>query len=103
MERELKVEESQKKSESLQVHYLSPPKSQNEFIAECSDILRLHVFGEKKSVKYKAIIVDSTPDSSRIEQPTFLLRYLVRHESRFEIVERLLKFVDCSDKTGSDY
>ena len=29
------------------------------------------------------------------------MRYLVRHETLFEIVERFLKFVDCSDKTGS--
>ena len=30
-----------------------------------------------------------------------ILRYLVRHKSRFEIVERFLKFLDYSDKTGS--
>ena len=57
--------------------------------------------GEGKSTKYYAIIVDSTPVSSHVEQ-TFLLCYLVRHESRFEIVERFLKFVDRSDKTGSE-
>ena len=60
-----------------------------------------HVLGERQSAKYCAIMVDSTPDSSHVEQTTFLLRYLVRNESRFEIVERFLKFVDCSDKTGS--
>ena len=57
--------------------------------------------GEKQFAKYYAIIVDSTPDSSHVKQTTFLLRYPVRHESRFEIVERFLKFIDCSDKTGS--
>ena len=55
-----------------------------------------------KSAKYYAIIVDSIQNSSHVEQTTFLLRYLVRHESRLEIVERFLKFVDCSDKTGSE-
>ena len=30
------------------------------------------------------------------------MRYLVRHESQFEIVERFLKIVDCSDKTGPE-
>ena len=96
----LKVEESQQNGERLQVHYLSI-ESQNEFIAECSDLVKQHVLGERQSAKYYAIMVDSTPDSSHVEQTTFLLRYLVRHESRFEIVERFLKFVDCSDKTGS--
>ena len=58
----LKVEELQKNGERLQVHYLSN-ESQNEFIAECSDLVKQHVLGESKSAKYYAIIVDhSTPD-----------------------------------------
>ena len=48
-----------------------------------------------------AIIVDSTSDSSHVEQTSFHLRYLVRHESRFEIVGRFMIFADCSDETGS--
>ena len=56
---------------------------------------------ERHSAKHISIIVDSTSDSSQVEQTTFLLRYLVRHESRFEIVERFLKFVDCKNNTGS--
>ena len=52
----------------------------------------------RQSAKYDVIIVDFTPDLSRVEQTTFFLRYLVPHKSRFEIVERFLKFVDCSDK-----
>ena len=58
--------------------------------------------GERKSAKYYAIIVDSTPDSSHVSQTTFLLRYLVRHESRFEIVELFQKVVDCGDETRSE-
>ena len=95
----LKVEESQKKGERLQVHYLSN-ESQNKFIAECSDLVKQPILGGRQSAKYYAIIVDFTPDSSHVEQTTFLLRYLVRHKSRFEIAEQFLKFVDCSDKTG---
>ena len=60
-------------------------------------------WGEWKSAKYYAIIVEhSTPDSPHVEQTTFLWHFLVRHESRFEIVERFLKFANCNDKTGSD-
>ena len=97
----LKVEESQKNGDRLQVHYLSPA-SQNEFIKECSDLVEQRIMEERQLAKYYAIIVDSTPDSSHVEQTTFLLRYLVRHKSHFEIVERFLKFVDCSGKTGSN-
>ena len=74
----LKVEELQKKDERLQVHYLSN-ESQNEFIAECSDLAKQHVLEERKSAKYYAIMVDFTTDSSQVEQTTFPLRYLVRH------------------------
>ena len=59
----LKVEGLQKKSERLQVHYLSN-ECQNEFIAECSDLVKQHILGERQSAKYYAIIVNSTPDSS---------------------------------------
>ena len=38
----LKVEGSQKKGERLQVLYLSN-ESQNEFIAECSDLVMQHI------------------------------------------------------------
>ena len=55
----------------------------------------------RQSANYYVIIVDFTADLSHVEQTTFLLRYLVPHKSRFEIVERFLKFVDCSDKRRS--
>ena len=54
-------------------------ESQNEFIAKCSDLVKQHVLGERKSAKYYALIVDCSPDSSHVEQTTFILRYLVRH------------------------
>ena len=86
-----------KKDERLPVHYLSN-ESQNKFIAECSDLVKQHVLGERNS----AIIIDFTPDSSHVEQTTFLLRYLVHLDSRYEIVELFQKCVGCSDKTGSE-
>ena len=60
----LKVEELRKNAEMLQ----------NEFIAVCSDLVKHHVLGERQSVKYYAIIVDSIPNSSHAEQTTFHLR-----------------------------
>ena len=68
----LKVEELRKNGERLQVHYLSN-ESQHVLITEFSDLVEQHVVGEKKSAKYYAIIVDSTPDSSHVEQTTFHL------------------------------
>jgi hypothetical protein len=45
-------------------------------------------------------MVDATPDSSHKEQTTFLLRYVLQNEGQFSVVERFLKYVDCSKKTG---
>ena len=66
----LKVEGLQKKGKKLQVHYLSN-ESQNEFIAECFDLVKQHNLGERQSVKYYAIIIDFIPDLSHVEQTTF--------------------------------
>ena len=60
-----------------------------------------HILGERKSAMYHTMIVDSSPYSSHVEQTTFLLRYLVRHESRLKIVERFQNCVECCHKTGS--
>ena len=96
----LRVEALQKKGERLQVHYLSN-ESPNEFIAECFDLAKQHILSERLSAKYFEIIIDFIPDLFHVEQATFLLRYLVWHESQYKIVERFLKFVDCSKKTRS--
>ena len=63
-----------------------------------SDFVKQHDLGEMKFEKYYVMTVDSTPDSSHVEQTTFLLRFRVRHQSRLEIVERFVKFVDCTTK-----
>ena len=57
----LKVEGSQRKSKRPQVHYLSN-ESHNEFIAECCDLVKQHILGERQSEKYYVIIVDSTTE-----------------------------------------
>ncbi|XP_065659000.1 uncharacterized protein LOC136083525 [Hydra vulgaris] len=97
----LSVEESQRKDKRLQVHYLSAD-TQNEFIAECSDLVRQHILQERRSAKYFAIMVDATPDSSHTEQTTFILRYVILKDSQYEIVEQFLTYVDCNNKTGDE-
>ena len=96
-----RVREYQKNGECLQVHYLSP-ESQNEFISECSNLVKQHILLERRSSKYFAVIVDATPDSSHIEQTTFMLRYVNLKDSRYEVQERFLMFMDCSNKCGEE-
>ena len=96
-----KVKVAQQKRERLQVHYLSP-ESQNEFISLCAARVRRCILDERELAKYYSIMVDATPDSSHIEQTTFILRFLTKANDSYVINERFLAFVDCCQKTGID-
>lgn len=98
-----KVAESQKIGKRLSAHHLSAD-SQNEFISACAHHVRQEILAELRSSKYYSIIVDTTPDSSHIEQTTFILRYvsMITEKTGFEVQERFLSFVDCGKKTGFD-
>lgn len=86
---------------SNHVHYLSP-QIQNELIAIiAAKVLKEILLSVKKS-KYYAIIVDSTPDISRKEQVTLILRYVALKEktNEYEIKESFIEFVEVTDKSG---
>ena len=61
----------------MQAHYLSAD-SQNEFINVCGDVVRNVILQERASAKYYAIILDSTPDVSHVEQTTSIIRYKLK-------------------------
>ena len=96
-----KVAESQKIGKRLSAHYFSAD-SQNEFISACAHHVRQEILAELRSAKYYSIIVDATPDSSHIEQTTFILRYvsMMTEKAEFEVQERFPRFVDCDIKLG---
>ena len=102
-----KVRQSQLSEKREQVHYLSP-QSQNEFIFECSEILKGKILNEINESKYYSIIIDSTPDTSHKEQTAFIFRYLREAKKDsvsyrvFGIEERFLAFVDFVKKKGED-
>ena len=64
--------------------------------------MKQHILLERRSSKYFAAIVSATPDSSFMEQTTFLLRYANVKYGRHEVQERFLMFVDCSNKCGEE-
>ena len=96
-----KVKVAQQKGERLQAHYLSP-ESQNEFISLCATRVRRCILDERELAKYYSIMVNATPDSSHIEQTTFILRFLTKANDSYVINEPFLAFVDCCQKTGID-
>lgn len=94
-----KVKDSQRSHQRLQVHYLSPD-IQNEFKEICAQ--HITILKEREKAKYFSIIVDATPDSTHVEQTTFLVRYLNFNNDQkvFSVEERFLAFVDCYLKTS---
>ena len=74
--------------ERRQVHYLSPVSKTNLFHHVLAN---KHILLERIS-KYFAVNVDVTPDSSHVEQTTFLLRYLNLKDDGYEVQERFLVF-----------
>ena len=68
---------------------------QNEFIGLCAEYVRSRVLGQIDDAKCYSIIVDGTPDSSHVEQTSFMIRYLTKELETFVVQERFLTFVDC--------
>ena len=59
------------------------------------------ILAQLTATKYYFIIVDATPDSSHVEQASFILRYVhCKDKVTYEVQERFLEFVDCNQKTG---
>lgn len=87
---------------STHVHYLSP-KIQNELIALIASQAKSQIINDVKKSKYFSIIADTTPDVSRSEQMTLILRYVFLNEETdiYEIKETFVGYVQIFDKTGA--
>ena len=59
------------------------------------------ILAQLTATKYYFIIVYATPDTSHVEQTSFILRYVhCKDKVTYEVQERFLEFVDCNQKTG---
>jgi hypothetical protein len=83
----------------LKAHHLSN-NSQNNFLESCGDMVRKYLIKNIKEGGFYSVMVDATPDTSHIEQQTFIIRYLSLEEEYFVIKEVFLEFADCCEKTG---
>ncbi|CAM4795088.1 unnamed protein product [Rotaria magnacalcarata] len=85
---------------SLRAHKVTyfTPQSQNEFIEIIGKEVHREVLQRIMDVPFISIMVDSTPDISKKEMYSIIVRYT----RNFEIEERLFAFGEMSSKVGAD-
>ena len=94
------VKEAQRKGKQL-VNYLSG-KIQNELLSLCADKVRGTILKRRKDSKYFGLICDATPDKSRTEQTTIVLRYVHFMDGKWQIEESFIEYTDYNLKKGTE-
>lgn len=94
---ETHLEKVLKKSNS--VHYLSKD-IQNEILEILANEIRNKILGSIRESKYYSIILDCTPDASKTEQMTIVIRFVTCNNEVVEINENFLGFVNIDYSTG---
>lgn len=82
-----------------QLSYFSH-KVQDEFLDLIAHQIREDIIKDIKAAKYFSLIFDCTPDVSKNEQMTEVIRYIKFNEEGPEICESFLDFFTVSEKTG---
>ncbi|KAM3962942.1 zinc finger MYM-type protein 1-like [Aphomia sociella] len=75
---------------------------QNEFIQCLGDHVRQKIIADIKKAKYYGIIFDSTPDESKIDQMSQIIRFVHIENDIVEVRESFLGFFLMSGKTAED-
>lgn len=86
-------------NQETQNMYLSK-NIQNEIITLLSNLVKNKILNMIQTAKHFSIIVDSTPDKSRVEQVTLIIRFVHYHNNIFQIKEHFLGFLEGNEKTG---
>lgn len=87
------------KKDGYVVSYLSP-QSQNEFICLLGDHVRRTIIQKVEKAKYFAIMFDSTPDISHIDQMSQVIRYVNIEDKEVNVAESFIDFVQLTGKSA---
>lgn len=81
------------------IHYLSKD-SQNEIITLLGTNITKKILSLVQKSKYFSIILDCTPDVSKTEQMTVIIRFVVIDDKTVDVQEHFLCFIDITFSTG---
>ena len=76
------------------VHYTyMNPTTRNEFVSVLSKHRKKKIIAEIKEAKYFGIIFDSTPDISRVDQMSQIIRYVSTSNGKAEVKEVYISWI----------
>lgn len=79
---------------------------QNEIIELLHDNIKHHIIEQVQKAKYYSVILDCTPDASKVEQMTFVVRFVSIQESESEVQvninEHFLGFLPIERSTAKE-
>lgn len=76
------------------------PRIQNELINIMATAVKNKIVCEIKKAKYYSIILDCTPDKSKTEQISLIIRYVAIEKGNVETKESFIAFYPITDTTG---
>ena len=75
---------------------------QNQFIDALGFHVKKTIIHDIKEDKYFALLLDSTPDVSHIDQMTVIIRYIKIKDEIAEVKESFIAFIPMKHKTASE-
>lgn len=95
------IQEHMRRIQAHEIHYTYlGPKIQNEWIKMLANGVKSAIITKVKEAKYYSIILDCTPDVSRDEQMSLIIRSVDNSANSFVVEEYWVSFLKVDDTSG---